>query len=419
MAEGMLLPTTSAQVSGHKFLVRRIEHGLVMGDVRMIHDPLGRRRRAVVFGAVACIMLIIGSVVFAIFKPAQDPSDAPLIRAESGALFVRLEDAVHPVANISSARLILGEAVEPVNASDTIIAEFPRGVPVGLADAPGIFSPQDTPVQQWFLCQEENSGEIHVLAENTEQQTGQLGERQAVLGASKSDNGELHWHVVSADGRRQLPAAESPEGRIIRRHLQIDEDTPRFFLSTELLNAIPERNPIALPQSLPEIVDAGARSWVRAEGELREISALQRAMLIDAGAAHSVDNTALLGVHKEGDHRFHLPEHAPNFLDLNNQVLCADGKGQIFSSEQLKPGVALSGDAVASTFISDAPGAVGVDSGFGYYVVADTGLMHAVSDGETLNVLGMNEIAQVPWTVLKVLPYGSDLSREKALVSAY
>lgn len=40
------LPTTKAQVSGHKFLVRRLEHGLVFGDIRMIHDPLKRRRRA-------------------------------------------------------------------------------------------------------------------------------------------------------------------------------------------------------------------------------------------------------------------------------------------------------------------------------------------------------------------------------------
>ena len=39
------LPTTKAQVSGHKFLLRRLEHGLVFGDIRMIHDPLKRRRR--------------------------------------------------------------------------------------------------------------------------------------------------------------------------------------------------------------------------------------------------------------------------------------------------------------------------------------------------------------------------------------
>ena len=40
------LPTTKAQVSGHKFLRRRVEHGLVLGDIRMIHDPLARRRKA-------------------------------------------------------------------------------------------------------------------------------------------------------------------------------------------------------------------------------------------------------------------------------------------------------------------------------------------------------------------------------------
>ena len=33
-----LLPTTKTQVSGHRFMRRRVEHGIVFGDVRMIHD---------------------------------------------------------------------------------------------------------------------------------------------------------------------------------------------------------------------------------------------------------------------------------------------------------------------------------------------------------------------------------------------
>lgn len=43
-----MLPTTKAQVSGHKFLRRRVEHGVVTGDIRMIHDPLATRRRALI-----------------------------------------------------------------------------------------------------------------------------------------------------------------------------------------------------------------------------------------------------------------------------------------------------------------------------------------------------------------------------------
>ena len=49
-----LLPTTKTQVSGHRFMRRRVEHGIVFGDVRMIHDPLSSRRRAMVFGMVVC-----------------------------------------------------------------------------------------------------------------------------------------------------------------------------------------------------------------------------------------------------------------------------------------------------------------------------------------------------------------------------
>ena len=56
-----LLPTTKAQVSGHRFLVRRVEHGLVLGDIRMLHDPLGARRRALLFGLTAVVLIGLGA----------------------------------------------------------------------------------------------------------------------------------------------------------------------------------------------------------------------------------------------------------------------------------------------------------------------------------------------------------------------
>ncbi|ANE03265.1 type VII secretion protein EccB [Corynebacterium crudilactis] len=418
MAEGMLMPTTSAQVSGHKFLVRRIEHGLVMGDVRMIHDPLGRRRRALIFGVVACVMLAVGSVALAMFRPAMDPADASLIRAESGALFVRLDQAVHPVANVASARLIVGEPVEPVNASDAIIADMPRGVPVGLADAPGIFS-LNNPDSEWFVCQDVGSGELHVLATSGEQQPTLLGEGKGWLGASKSESGEVSWHLITAEGRRVLPAAESPQGRIMRRHLRIDEDTPRLYLTTELLNTIPEREEIRFPDPLPELVDATPRSWLRTEGKLTEITPLQRGLLIDAGSVASPDATAPLGVHVEGNNTLALPSMAVEWHNLNGGFACADGQGKIGFLESIDSGVALSGDSRAVTFSTQAGGAVGVDSGFGYYVISEYGLMHPVSTGDTLLSLGITEVDQVPWSILRLLPQGSELSRETALTPAY
>ncbi|WP_460490750.1 type VII secretion protein EccB, partial [Corynebacterium nasicanis] len=60
-----LLPTTRAQVTGHRFLRRRVEHGLVFGDIRMIHDPLAARSRALLFGVVAVVLIGLGAGLLA------------------------------------------------------------------------------------------------------------------------------------------------------------------------------------------------------------------------------------------------------------------------------------------------------------------------------------------------------------------
>lgn len=419
MAEGMLMPTTSAQVSGHKFLVRRIEHGLVMGDVRMIHDPLGRRRRALVFGVVACVMLAVGSLALAIFRPAKDPADAPLIRAESGALFVQLDGAVHPVANVASARLIVGEPVDPVNASDAIIAGMPRGVPVGVSDAPGLFSSAKEPEQDWFVCQDVGTGDLHITVPRDGLGPTLIAEGNGWLGASKSETGEVTWNLITADGRRELPAWDSEHGRIMRRHLGISEDTPRIYLTTELLNAIPEHDAVRFPDPLPELVDASTRSWLRLDGALAEITPLQRGLLIDAGSGVFPDPTALVGVHEETANTLTLPEQTVSWQDLDGGFACADGEGQIGFLETLESGVALSGDSRAKSFSTNAGGAVGVDSGFGYYVVSDFGLMHPVSTGESMVALGITDVQVVPWSVLRLLPQGSELAKETALAPTY
>ena len=103
-----ILPTTKAQVSGHKFLVRRMRHALVLGDISMIHDPLASRRRALIFGIVAVLLIALGSGLLAWLRPDPDPGQAELLSSEQGQLYVRVDDVVHPVANLASARLILG-----------------------------------------------------------------------------------------------------------------------------------------------------------------------------------------------------------------------------------------------------------------------------------------------------------------------
>jgi len=106
----ILLPTSKAQVSGYKFLMRRAQHGVVLGDIRMIHDPLARRHRALYAGAAMATVLGLGAGAMAVMNPAINPGEAPIVASESGALYVRIDATLHPVTNLASARLIAGEA---------------------------------------------------------------------------------------------------------------------------------------------------------------------------------------------------------------------------------------------------------------------------------------------------------------------
>ena len=156
------LPTTKAQVSGHKFLRRRVEHGLVLGDIRMIHDPLARRRKALLFGGVGIAFLAVGSGMLAWLQPSPQPGDAPIVRSEQGQLFVDVNDTYHPVFNLASARIIAGQAAEAQAIGDEHLHDALLGSPVGIADAPGyLAAASETPQQRWAAClagKEESSG---------------------------------------------------------------------------------------------------------------------------------------------------------------------------------------------------------------------------------------------------------------------
>ena len=100
-----LLPTTRAQVSGHQFMRRRMEHGLIFGDVRMIHDPLASRRRATIFGTAAMAMIAGVMGLFAWMRPDADPGDAPIVRAADGTLYVRVGQKCRQRPSVYSTRL--------------------------------------------------------------------------------------------------------------------------------------------------------------------------------------------------------------------------------------------------------------------------------------------------------------------------
>ncbi|MDO4760821.1 MAG: type VII secretion protein EccB [Corynebacterium sp.] len=460
-----ITPTTKAQVSGHRFLWRRVEHGLVLGDVRMIHDPLSKRRRALLFGVAAAVLISLGSAALAVFKPAVDPGQAQVIRAESGQLYVRVDNQIYPVANLSSARLIVQEPVQPVKGGDAVLHKIPKAAPVGIADAPALFEkPGKSPkVLRSFACHLVKAPETRldprlddvtvVVAEESFAHVGlkEMNPKQALL----AQVGQRQY-VVTQQGRRKLPDENSPEGRIVRRVLGIGPSTPRWFVRDELLDAVIAQPDLRFPQ-VDEVIRSSGRVFALKGGQLFPITDAQARLLEAMGVRARMQTPLHIADIQDGPEEvFHLPVEIPDFIQPEVFVPCIDsaGKVQLFEHKADKkqpqhveqsaapaqtqdtpssgpphatPMVAdehplsffgepvrISGKSIARQFVG--PGvAFAADTGSGIHIVGASGLRHRLETPETKDHVGLSQVHPVSWDILRLLPEGSELGRTAAL----
>ena len=410
-----MLPTTGAQVSGHRFLLRRIEHGLVLGDIRMIHDPLGARRRALFFGLTALVLISLGAGLLAWLRPAQDPGEALILQGGSGALYVRVDDLVHPVTNLASARLITGSADDPARIGDDLLADLPRGVPLGIPGAPGLLAAAPPEEAGWAVCQDGagvtvSAGAVPEL----------LGGHRAVLAVGAG----REW-LLTAQGRAVLPGEDSPEGRVLRRALGVTDQTPRWEPPPEVLAVVVELAPVRAPVPLPEeLLVTGGGDWVFDGGRVAAVSAWHGGIFADLGVpVRQVPRAEIAGLPGGVDPErlgVDLPDRAPVWVDPGAESVCATGVGGAGVWSELPAGaVALSGEAVADRFVGLPAGAVAVDTGHGLHVVSATGVRHGVPDAAAVGALGLPEPVVAPWSVLRLLPEGAELSVEAARRATY
>ena len=406
-----LLPTTKAQVSGHRFLRRRVEHGLVFGDIRMIHDPLGTRSRALLFGFIATVLVGLGAGLMAWASPNPDPGEAAVVADDAGGLYVRVDDRLHPVANLASARLIAGEPADPASIGTEYLAASPHGSPVGIPDAPSLIAEQAP--RRWSACWVAAAGEVVVRAGA---EVTQLGEEAVFVPTHERD-----W-VLTADGRRELPLADSPEGRVLRRGLGVDAGTPAVEVPGEVLGAVAEQPAWRLPDPLPHLLHTGseAGTWALIDSAVAPLTEAQAGILADAGAPESeIDRAELADYPTHDGPAPSLPRLAPGWVDPAERAVCADESGAAATAPARLGGVELAGDAVADRFEGPAGGAFAVDTGHGLQMISGVGRRHDVPSPEALTALGAPEPADAPWEIVRLLPEGSVLSRELAARAMY
>ena len=137
--------TTKVQVSGWRFLLRRLEHAIVRRDTRMFDDPLQfysrsvarwHRHRAVDRGRPGAWRTSNPRANSAA-PPAHRPCHQPGVRDPGAGSCTR-------VFNLTSARLVLGSPAIPTTVKSSELSKLPMGQTIGI---PGPRTPRRYPGQ--------------------------------------------------------------------------------------------------------------------------------------------------------------------------------------------------------------------------------------------------------------------------------
>ncbi|MGZ4512572.1 MAG: type VII secretion protein EccB, partial [Mycobacterium sp.] len=239
-------PTTWLQVSGYRFLLRRIESALLTGRV----DPAGlgvRRQSApLVIGCVLAAVATAGCGLLALLRPQPSFDDAQIVMTrESGALYVRVGDVWHPVLNLSSARLIAATPANPRPVRESDLARTKRGPLLGIPGAPQLLgTPLSGDESSWTVCDTDASGATTVIVgrvptSSEGEPVHRLPPDRAVLVASPPGSPA---YLLYNGQRAVVDLADTA----VLRALRLEGRAPRP-VSQALLNAIPEAPPIAPP----------------------------------------------------------------------------------------------------------------------------------------------------------------------------
>ena len=201
----------------------------------MHDDPLRAQSVALVAGAVLVALAAVAQVVVSAVAPRGVP-DAPIVMArESGALYVRVGHALHPVLNLASARLVARAALDPVPAAQAAIDRSERGPLMGIPGAPATLG---TALRgpAWTVCDDDRT--VVTIGPGGGEP---VGDRPLLLVARGEGPAATY---LAYDGRR---AAVDLRERAVVEALRLSGVDP-VPVSRTLLDTIPEVPAITTPR---------------------------------------------------------------------------------------------------------------------------------------------------------------------------
>ncbi|MGQ4618038.1 type VII secretion protein EccB [Nocardia sp. R7R-8] len=474
-------PTTRWQVSGYRFLVRRMEHALVRRDVRMLHDPMRSQSRAYAAGLILACVALAGCGVLALLRPQDKIGDAKiLIGKDSGAVYVRIDDVVYPALNLASARLAVGEAAKPATVKESELGKKPRGPLIGIPGAPGSLPfDKEGKGRAWTVCDS-------LKTDGTDDRTTSvligdldLGDKASAMGPDKAmlvkskEATYLIWNKTRARVDVNDPAVAGPLG--------IRGVTPRP-ISEGLLNAIPEVNAIVPPTiadpggqpsgysinglkigTVVQVSGKANQNFVILHNGLQPISPFTADVI--RASQRNPDHGTTIGDYEQQHAPVSnvlkvdtYPEVAPTVIQpkarpvsclswkpipgvegnadvaLRAELTVIDGSDlPMAGSAKLVPLAQADGkgDNVDSVYFKPGSGAFVQSTGIepdsrrkdSMFYIADTGVRYGIKDADAVKALGLSTESGVrqpepaPWPIVGLLASGPTLGRQDAMVA--
>ncbi|BBY55972.1 type VII secretion protein EccB [Mycobacterium koreense] len=469
---------TRHQISGWRFQIRRLSNGVALQDTRMLADPLRRQSRSLTVSVLIAVVLLAGAFVLSIIKPAGAGGNRPLLADRStNALYVVVNDQLHPVLNLASARLILGKAAEPTTVKPAEIDSFTLGNTLGIPGAPSRIVQSPDRDARWLVCDAVSGPEsgTTVIAGDPVPGPGHatsMPDSHALLATA---NGGKNTWLIWDNKRARIDLSDTAVASAVG--INLDTPTPRR-IDRQLLNLIPESEPLGVP-FLANAGDPPRFVWpstkpappigsvvvdhegdrlrhyaVTAEG-LQAIPSVVAAMLRSSNAYGLVEPPELTPdeVAKAPAVRPIPVEDYPSspltVIDpVTEPVTCGQWvklDGAPTSSLTLSVGqrLPLSADTAPVTLVGAGPTTatrVALPQGSGYFVqvtgqhpqsktaeslfwVSDLGVRYGIADdaeqpGKNAAALGMTaNPVPAPWAVVSLFQAGPTLSKDDALVA--
>ncbi|KQY07064.1 type VII secretion protein EccB [Mycobacterium sp. Root135] len=455
--------TTKVQVSGWRFLLRRVEHAIVRRDTRMFDDPLQFYSRAVSLGIVIAVLVCLGAVLLAYFKPlGKRGGDTLLVDRTTNQLYVVMPNngQLRPVYNLTSARLVLGNAGAPQAVKSEELDRMPKGQPIGIPGAPYATPVSSVPQSTWTLCDTVTKPEsvapvvstsVIVLPLVTDSSVAPMTPGQGML-VSYQDR---DW-LVTSTGRHAIDLSD----RAVTSAVGIPVTAKSTPISEGLYNALPNGGPWIMPQvpaggapntlGLPAnlvigtvfqtVTDSGAQQYVVLPDGVAKVNDTTAAALRASNSyglisPPSVESSVVAKINEQvftsplpaTPLEMLLREDDPTLCwawqrgpgDQSAKTSVIAGRHLPISASSMNTGIdQIGGDATVFIAGGQYIRLQSPDPRYGesLYYIDPQGVRYGVPNDDTAKKLGLPAPVTAPWEVVGLLVDGPVLSKEAALL---